>query len=77
VDVRVFCDALRLFRLGVSWGGHESLVVPAAIALEQAAGPNSVRDFGVGPRVVRLHVGLESVEDLAADLERALAASVR
>lgn len=77
VDVRAFCDALRLFRLGVSWGGHESLVVPAAIALEQAAGPNSVRDFGVGPRLVRLHVGLESVDDLVADLEGALAAAVR
>ncbi len=77
VDVRRFCDALRLFRLGVSWGGHESLVVPAAVALEQAAGPNSVRDFGVGPRVVRLHVGLERVEDLVADLEAALVAAER
>jgi cystathionine beta-lyase/cystathionine gamma-synthase len=77
VDVRRFCDALRLFRLGVSWGGHESLVVPAAVALEQAAGPNSVHDFGVGPRVVRLHVGLERVEDLVADLEGALATAVR
>ncbi len=75
VDVRRFCDALRLFRLGVSWGGHESLVVPAAIALEQAAGPNSVKDFGVGPRIVRLHVGLESVEDLVADLEGAFVAA--
>jgi cystathionine beta-lyase len=75
IDVRQFCDALRLFRLGVSWGGHESLVVPAAVALEQAAGPNSVRDFGVGPHVVRLHVGLERPEDLIADLEAALVAA--
>jgi cystathionine beta-lyase len=75
VDVRRFCDALRLFRLGVSWGGHESLAVPAAVALEQAAGPNSVRDFGVPAQLVRLHVGLERAEDLIADLEAALAAA--
>jgi cystathionine beta-lyase/cystathionine gamma-synthase len=73
VDIAAFCDALRLFRLGVSWGGHESLMVPAAIAHEQAAGPNSVVDFGVSPRIVRLHVGLESTAELIADLKQALA----
>ena len=62
VDVRRFCDALRLFRLGVSWGGHESLVVPAAVALEQAAGPNSVRDFGVGPRTAGPAAGVADLE---------------
>nr|WP_322100071.1 PLP-dependent transferase [Geminicoccus roseus] len=72
VDIEAFCDALRLFKLGVSWGGHESLVVPAAIAHEQAAGPNSVVDFGVGARIVRLHVGLESPADLIGDVTRAL-----
>ena len=75
VDIQAFCDALRLFKLGVSWGGHESLVVPAAIGHEQAAGPNSVVDFGVSPRIVRLHVGLESPADLIADLSAALQAS--
>jgi cystathionine beta-lyase/cystathionine gamma-synthase len=75
VDVVAFCDALRFFKLGVSWGGHESLVIPAAIAHEQAAGPNSVVDFGVSPRLVRLHVGLESTTDLIADLTNALPAA--
>ncbi|MEZ5903882.1 MAG: PLP-dependent transferase [Geminicoccaceae bacterium] len=36
VDVTRFCDTLRLFRLGVSWGGHESLVFPVAVGLRQA-----------------------------------------
>ena len=72
VDVVAFCDALRVFKLGVSWGGHESLAIPAAIAHEQAAGPNSVVDFGVSRRVIRLHVGLESTTDLIADLTGAL-----
>ena len=74
VDVRGFCDALRLFKLGVSWGGHESLVMPAAVVHEQAAaGPNSAIDFGVSPRTVRLHVGLEATQDLIDDLTQALA----
>lgn len=74
VAVPRFCDALRLFKMGVSWGGHESLVMPAAVVHEQAAvGPNSAIDFGVGPRIVRLHVGLEATQDLIDDLTRALA----
>lgn len=76
IDVVRFCDGLRLFKLGVSWGGHESLVMPAAVVHEQAAaGPNSAIDFGVSPRTVRLHVGLEATQDLIDDLTRALAAA--
>lgn len=72
IDVEAFCNALRLFRLGVSWGGHESLVVPARVAKRQVAGPNSVIDFGVPSSVIRLHVGLEGTEALWADLAQAL-----
>ena len=75
VSIRAFCDALRLFKLGVSWGGHESLAFPAEVGLQQAGGINSMRDFGVPSRLVRLHVGLEDVEALWADLQQALAAS--
>jgi cystathionine beta-lyase/cystathionine gamma-synthase len=75
LSVERLVDALRLFRLGVSWGGHESLVFPAEITHRQAGGANSARDFGVSPRTVRLHVGLEGAEDLRRDLEGALAAS--
>ncbi len=73
VDIRAFCDALELFKLGVSWGGHESLVVPALVTRVQAAGPNSAVDFGVSERMIRLHVGLEGTEALWGDLARALA----
>ena len=72
VDIPAFCDALALFKLGVSWGGHESLVVPALVTRVQAAGPNSAVDFGVPERMVRLHVGLEGTEALWADLAQAL-----
>jgi cystathionine beta-lyase/cystathionine gamma-synthase len=56
----------------VSWGGHESLVVPALVTRGQAAGPNSAIDFGVSDRMVRLHVGLEGTEALWADLKQAI-----
>lgn len=72
VDIAAFADRLQLFRLGVSWGGHESLVVPAQVVRVQAAGPNSAIDFGVDPRMVRLHVGLEGTEALWRDLAAAI-----
>jgi cystathionine beta-lyase/cystathionine gamma-synthase len=73
--VRAFVDALRLFRLGVSWGGHESLVYPAAIGLDLPGDPNPNRVFGTTANLVRLHVGLEASHDLIDDLEQALRAA--
>lgn len=72
VDIPAFSDALTLFRLGVSWGGFESLIVPARIALAQAGEQNSVQRFGVSPNLVRMNLGLEDREDLWADFEQAL-----
>ncbi len=72
VDIAAFCNALSLFRLGVSWGGHESLVFPAKIGLMQAGNDNALHDFGVSPRLVRLNIGLEAADDLIRDLEHAL-----
>jgi cystathionine beta-lyase/cystathionine gamma-synthase len=69
-----FCDALALFKLGVSWGGHESLVFPAAAGLAQQGPANPLAVFGVAPATVRLHIGLEDPEDLWSDLRQALEA---
>ena len=67
--VDAFLDALKLFGLGFSWGGFESL----AIACDPQLKSRSVkRDYG-GP-LVRLHIGLEDPDDLIADLARGLAA---
>lgn len=65
-QVDTFCDSLRLFRLGYSWAGPISLCVPYDM-LEMRSQP-----WPHAPRLVRLAVGLESVEDLKADLARAL-----
>ncbi|TIL67236.1 MAG: hypothetical protein E5Y81_18620, partial [Mesorhizobium sp.] len=58
-----------------SWGGHESLIVPGEVVLQQKAQPNSAMAFGVHPRSVRLHIGLEGTEALWNDLETAIDAA--
>lgn len=75
VDIPRFCNALNLFHMGVSWGGFESLVMPAISVLNQAGEFNSARDFGVSPRVVRISIGLEETDDLWLDLQQAMAAA--
>ncbi|WP_373563024.1 cystathionine beta-lyase [Sphingomonas melonis] len=62
-------DTLDLFGIGYSWGGFESLAIPADPARIRTAAP---RDYA-GP-MVRLQIGLEDAGDLIADLERGLAA---
>jgi cystathionine beta-lyase/cystathionine gamma-synthase len=75
IDIPAFCDALQIFKLGVSWGGHESLVCPAAVTRVQAGGPNHAIRFGVPECMVRLNIGLESPEALWTDLVQACDAS--
>ncbi|MFN7025421.1 MAG: PLP-dependent transferase [Pseudorhizobium sp.] len=75
VDIRTFSDRLKLFKLGVSWGGHESLIVPGEVVLQQKAQPNSAHAFGISARSVRLHVGLEGTEALWSDLQEAIEAA--
>ncbi|MEV4099985.1 PLP-dependent aspartate aminotransferase family protein [Nonomuraea sp. NPDC049649] len=67
-EVAAFLDALRHFRVGVSWGGFESLVNAPALTTEE-----SVRaTMGIPVGLVRLAVGLEPAEALIKDLGGAL-----
>lgn len=66
--VDAFCDALRLFKIGYSWGGPISLVVPYDLASLRGAWPEHL----ARGTLVRFSAGLESAEDLRADLEQAL-----
>src|SRR5260221_8196173 len=63
-----FFESLELFELGYSWGGYESLAVPAKVRPQD----RSVRPWD-GGRLVRLSIGLEDPADLRADLGQALA----
>jgi cystathionine beta-lyase len=64
-----FLDALKIFGLGFSWGGFESLAIDCDPQLKVR---NLRREYGGG--LVRLHIGLEDPADLVVDLERALTA---
>jgi cystathionine beta-lyase len=63
--VAAMVDGLRLFKIGASFGGFESLVVPARPI-------RTVRPWREPGFLLRLHVGLEAVDDLIADLEAGL-----
>jgi cystathionine beta-lyase len=67
-QVFAMAEALQLFGKGASWGGFESLALPSTGFLSRTAGTG---DFG--GQLMRLHVGLEDVEDLTADLAQGLA----
>jgi len=72
INIPAFCDALEFFKIGVSWGGYESLVIPAIAAINRGGEYATVIDFGVSDRLVRLFIGLEDKEDLWSDIEGAL-----
>lgn len=65
-----FVDALRLFRIGYSWAGPVSLVVPYELA--QMRSPQAAARPYLRGHLVRFSLGLEAVADLQADLEQAL-----
>src|SRR3546814_10043601 len=66
-------DLLSLFGIGFSWGGFESLVQLVDHAALQPHGYWQPTDNAI----VRLHIGLESPQDLIADLAQALAQAAR
>jgi cystathionine beta-lyase len=68
-QVDAFCDRLQLFRLGFSWGGPISLVVPYELQSMRSSWPKHL----ARGTVVRFSIGLEAVEDLQSDLLQALA----
>jgi cystathionine beta-lyase len=67
-QLKAFLEPMELFRMGWSWGGYESLIT--------SGDPNEARSatrwHAPGP-TLRIHAGLEHVDDLIADLERAFA----
>jgi cystathionine beta-lyase/cystathionine gamma-synthase len=69
-DVRRVLDALRTFRLGVSWGGVESV----AITPNRGTNETDLTAQRIPRGLIRLSVGLEPVDVLIADLEQALTA---
>jgi len=67
--VDALLDTVKLFGMGYSWGGFESLVIPFDCADYRTA-----TKWTPGGPALRLHIGLENVDDLKGDLERGFAA---
>lgn len=66
-SVAAFVDGLSLFSMGYSWGGYESLCLPVKLGKNRTAVPWSAEG-----NLFRLHVGLEGIDDLKADLAAAI-----
>ena len=67
-QVDAFCDHLKLFKIGYSWGGPVSLVVPYDIGSMRQTWPAHLQRG----TLVRFSMGLESIDELQADLSQAL-----
>lgn len=67
-QVEIFCNSLQRFFMAVSWGGHESLVIPSAVSIR----PEEFNPAEERHRLIRLYVGLEDADYLISDLKQAL-----
>jgi cystathionine gamma-synthase/cystathionine gamma-lyase len=74
---RKLLETVRIFVCAESLGGVESLIEHPAIMTHGSVPPDQRERLGIVDGLVRISVGLEGVEDLRADLERALEASQR
>jgi cystathionine beta-lyase/cystathionine gamma-synthase len=66
-EIEKFCNSLQHILMAVSWGGHESLIIPKVAGLKNEAFDASIELH----RSLRLYVGLEDADYLIKDLERA------
>ena len=73
--VRAFVDGLTCFTLAESLGGVESLVAYPVTMSHAAMSEEARSAAGIGPGLLRVSVGIESVDDLTADFAAALARS--
>lgn len=69
VDIVRFCESLQHIMMAVSWGGHESLVIPKCAGIK----PGDFDPANTEHRFIRMYAGLEDADYLIKDLEQALA----
>ncbi len=71
-EIKTFVNSLKLFKLGVSWGGHDSLVYAPVISYLKELPPDKFEEMGINESIIRISVGLEDKEDLVNDLGQGL-----
>jgi len=74
---QAFAESLDLVRMATSLGGPETIVCHPASTTHQSLLPEELAAAGIGPGTIRLSVGLEHPDDLAADLTQALAVAAK
>jgi cystathionine beta-lyase/cystathionine gamma-synthase len=70
-SIKRFFNGLTYFQIGVSWGGHESLIYAPAISYLKELPPERFKDLGITLGDMRISVGLEDADDLIQDLSSA------
>jgi len=68
--IETFCNSLKHILMAVSWGGHESLIIPKCAGMK----PENFDAANPEHRLLRFYVGLESADYLIQDLEQAFLA---
>lgn len=68
--IETFCNSLKHVLMAVSWGGHESLIIPKCAGMK----PENFDPSNPEHRLLRFYVGLESADYLIQDLEQAFLA---
>lgn len=71
-EIKNFFNSLKYFRIGVSWGGHESLIYAPAISYLKEMPKEQFDNMEISLGVMRISIGLEEVNDLIDDLKQAL-----
>jgi len=65
-ELENFCENLRHILMAVSWGGHESLIIPCCASLKE----NEFDANNEAHRMIRMYAGLEDADYLIEDLQR-------
>ncbi|MGL5722542.1 MAG: trans-sulfuration enzyme family protein [Brevinema sp.] len=71
-QIKTFVNSLNYFKIGVSWGGHESLIYAPAISYLKEMTKEQFDAMKISLGLMRISVGLEDPDDLIADIENAL-----
>jgi cystathionine beta-lyase/cystathionine gamma-synthase len=66
-QIEIFCNSLKAFLMAVSWGGHESLIIPSCSFYPK----NDYRGTAFPFNTIRFYIGLENVDYLLEDLKQA------
>lgn len=72
-QIEGFCNSLKRFFMAVSWGGHESLVIPSVVSIKREEFDAKNENH----RLIRFYVGLEDAEYLISDIRQSLEAHLR